>query len=188
MMPLPDDPQPGDPDFLSDEEVSTHLAALRRKLRPEGRVLRFPVLTAIAAAMALVFAGLYWQQRNVVHELNELNTPHAISDVPLLRPSEHNRGPAMSEPAVVELGRRGGAVWLAVTPDADRMKWFQVTLYRGESQQPVWSSTAMQLRGDRLAVILPAPSLETDALYRIEVAPTPRGHSRVDRYFVRFTR
>ena len=67
--------QPGDADYMSDREFASHWALLERRLK-RGRVVEFwPVLGAIAATLAVVFAGLYWQARK------ELTTPHVMDAV-----------------------------------------------------------------------------------------------------------
>jgi hypothetical protein len=85
-QPFPeDDAQPGDPDFLSEAELAKRWTSLQQRIhgadvvaaRPEGRVLQFsPVWTALAATLALVFGGLFWQAKT---ELRRLTTqPWAV--------------------------------------------------------------------------------------------------------------
>src|SRR6185436_7330472 len=52
-----DGAEPGDPDYLSDEEFATHWNAMQQRLRPRsgGKVVQFwRTFSAIAAALALV--------------------------------------------------------------------------------------------------------------------------------------
>jgi hypothetical protein len=108
-QPFPeDDAQPGDPDFLSEAELAKRWTSLQQHIhgaetvapRREGRVLRFsPVWTALAAALALVFGGLFWQAKT---ELRRLTTqPWAV------------------ETQVLEAGAQRGAGGHAITVECN---------------------------------------------------------------------
>jgi hypothetical protein len=92
MQPFPaDDAKPGDPDFLSPEELAKHWASLQQRIHEPamastGRLLRFPSRwTALAAAVALVFAGLYWQAESKARRLDrQLHEPRALESQLLL--------------------------------------------------------------------------------------------------------
>src|SRR6185436_10982736 len=85
MQPFPaNDAEPGDPDFLSQEELAKHWASLQQRIQvpvttSAFRLLQFPSRwTALAAALALVFAGLYWQAESRARRLDrELHEPRA---------------------------------------------------------------------------------------------------------------
>jgi hypothetical protein len=92
MQPFPaNDAEPGDPDFLSQEELAKHWASLQQRIHVPAttsafRLLRFPARwTALAAALALVFAGLYWQAESRARRLDhELHEPRALESQLLL--------------------------------------------------------------------------------------------------------
>jgi hypothetical protein len=92
MQPFPaDDAKPGDPDFLPPEELARHWASLQQRIHEPaaastGRLLRFPSRwTALAAAVALVFAGLYWQAESKARRLDRaLHEPRALESQLLL--------------------------------------------------------------------------------------------------------
>lgn len=92
MQPFPsDDAKPGDPDFLSPEELAKQWASLQQRIQDPAkaggaRVLRFPSpWTALAAALALVFAGLYWQAESRARRLDRaLHEPRALESQLLL--------------------------------------------------------------------------------------------------------
>ena len=92
MQPFPsDDAQPGDPDYLSPEELAKHWASLQQRIQVPvttsiGRLLQFPSRwTALAAAVALVFAGLYWQAESKARRLDrQLHEPRALESQLLL--------------------------------------------------------------------------------------------------------
>jgi hypothetical protein len=92
MQPFPsNDAEPGDPDFLSQEELAKHWASLQQRIEVPAttsafRLLQFPsTWTALAAALALVFAGLYWQAESRARRLDrELHEPRALESQMLL--------------------------------------------------------------------------------------------------------
>ena len=96
MQPFPaDDAKPGDPDFLSPEELAKHWTSLQQRIHAPvhasatasmGRLLQFPSRwTALAAAVALVFAGLYWQAESKARRLDrQLHEPRALESQLLL--------------------------------------------------------------------------------------------------------
>jgi len=72
---FPEAAEPGDPDYLSDDEFAGRWAALqKRRQHPEGgRVLQFwRAFGAIAATLIVVLGGMLWQARS------ELKQPHAV--------------------------------------------------------------------------------------------------------------
>lgn len=92
MQPFPsNDAEPGDPDYLSQEELAKHWASLQQRIQVPAttsafRLLQFPSRwTALAAALALVFAGLYWQAESKARRLDrELHEPRALESQMLL--------------------------------------------------------------------------------------------------------
>ena len=92
MQPFPaNDAEPGDPEYLSQEELAKHWASLQQRIQVPAmtsafRVLQFPsAWTALAAALALVFAGLYWQAESRARRLDrELHEPRALESQLLL--------------------------------------------------------------------------------------------------------
>ena len=92
MEPFPaDDAKPGDRDFLSQEELAKHWASLQQRIQDSPtastpRVLQFPSRwTALAAAVALVFAGLFWQAESKARRLDrELHEPRGLESQMLL--------------------------------------------------------------------------------------------------------
>ena len=81
--------QPGDADYLSDDEFATRWASLqKRRQRPGGaRVLQFwRGFSAIAATLAVVFGALFWNARS------ELTKPRLIADQQVLLPDGRRGG------------------------------------------------------------------------------------------------
>jgi hypothetical protein len=104
-QPFPeDDALPGDPDYVSKDEVERRLAALKNRIhgaapRTEGRVLQFrPAWTALAAALALVFGVLFVRSEL---ELRRVTTqPQATQNFTLM--SDQQRGGNDPEPLSVK--------------------------------------------------------------------------------------
>jgi hypothetical protein len=73
---------------LPDAELERRWSSMQERIG-RGRVLRFPrAWTAIAAALALVFAGLYWQAETKARRLShELSLPRAAGESNLLYPA-----------------------------------------------------------------------------------------------------
>lgn len=106
-----DDARPGDPDYLSEEDLDARWASMEKSIGT-GRVLQFhPAWTAIAAALALVFAGMYFRAESNVRQLrNELSVPRIASPQQVLLP-DGNRGASDAMPLSVE----GDSFFLAAT-------------------------------------------------------------------------
>ena len=97
-----DDARPGDPDYLSEEDLDARWASMEKRIGT-GRVLQFhPAWLAVAAALALVFAGLYWQAESNMRQLrHELSLPRIASQEQLLLP-DGSRGPSDGTTLAVE--------------------------------------------------------------------------------------
>ncbi|HEX2121291.1 MAG TPA: hypothetical protein VHL59_06585, partial [Thermoanaerobaculia bacterium] len=84
--------EPGEPDFLPDEELAQHWTAMQTRMRGarpvEGaRVLQFwRISAALAAMLALVFGALLWQARLRVSE------PRVVWEEQMLFPDDGRRG------------------------------------------------------------------------------------------------
>jgi hypothetical protein len=96
-QPFPeDDARPGDPDYVSKEEVDRRLAALKNRMQgaapsTEGRVLQFrPMWTALAAALALVFGVLFVRSEMELRRVT--SQPQATQNFTLV--AEQPRGSA----------------------------------------------------------------------------------------------
>jgi hypothetical protein len=179
-QPFPeDDAKPGDPDYLSEEELSRRWIALQKEIRPAGRLLRFPALTALAAAAALVFAGLY------SYEVQRARTPELFIIEQELEPVGHRRGAAGRGQTID--GTHRNNIGLKLTKPA-QYAWYRIEIWRaaGDPEAPLWQSEPTQPRHGRLEMILPEKSLRP-GVYWIKVLglnekPSPE---LVDQYLVR---
>jgi hypothetical protein len=142
-----DDAQPGDSDYLAGEVIDRQLIAFRADNRSSaadvarkgsnGRVLQFwPIVAAIAAAIAIVFGAMLWQTRT------ELLRPHVLPEAAILTPD----------------GRRGGAEppQAAITPAGDSLllvvslvgptdyETYRLELVSNDSHKRLWSSEPLR--------------------------------------------
>jgi hypothetical protein len=144
MQPFPaDDAKPGDPDFLSPEELAKHWTSLQQRIHEPaaatGRLLRFPSRwTALAAAVALVFAGLYWQAESKARRLDrELHEPHALESQLLL--PDGRRGAEQATPLTAK-GERF-VLDLALF-NASRFETYRVEM--SDETRPPWRGAAIR--------------------------------------------
>jgi hypothetical protein len=145
--------QPGDEDYLSDREFASHWAALERRMK-RGRVVQFwPVFGAIAATLAIVFGGLFWQTRK------ELMTPRVMDAVLLMRDGQ--RGPG-GEAATTLTGRGEFVPLIVSTSDQTSFEQFRLEIVDAtKPQQALWSSPVLaRSRDDLLAIVVPRKYLK----------------------------
>jgi hypothetical protein len=104
--PFPDEPRPGDADYVAEDEVAAGWAALQRRLpqapekpaakrgeAPRRSVFRRYISTAVAAALAIVFFGLYLQaDSRARYFAKQAQTPRVLGERQELLP-DGNRGP-----------------------------------------------------------------------------------------------
>jgi hypothetical protein len=161
--------QPADADYLPDAELEKVWPLVQRRLgyaRSRGGVLQFPhALTALAAAIALVFAGLYWQAQS---KLSGVNEPGVLVDEQVLLPDGRGNGDAG-----VTLTPSRGATMLIVpaTPEATSLALVEKTA-RGE--RPLWSGEAVRRADDTFAVVVPRGFLAPGDYRLIVYAGTER--------------
>jgi hypothetical protein len=170
-----DDAQPGDEDFLSQDEVSRRLAEFRKSVHPApaphrqaGRVVLFRyVPTAVAAALALIFAGLYWQAQSTARQLSvQLLKPRAL-DVQQLTPDGRRGAPGATTITV------NGDGTLLVVPLFDTVHFsnYRVDLFEAEPRTLLWSSTDVPRDADdAFRIVVPRERLEAGRTYQVVVS------------------
>ncbi len=86
--------RPGEDGYLSGTEVDRQWDSMQRRIHG-GRLMRFPAAwIGLAAAIALVFGALYWQEIGKVRRLERtLAQPHLVTEVQELYPGV-SRGPS----------------------------------------------------------------------------------------------
>lgn len=133
-----DDPRPGEPGYVSDEEIARRLAAFHERMETAapaeqkgtaapaeqkgGRVLPFRsrVPFAVAAALALVFAGLWWQAQSRIRRLeHDLTRPRAVSMVELRRGAQRGGDGSITLENLPEDMQREVAILMSDMPHYD---------------------------------------------------------------------
>lgn len=151
--------EPGDPDYVSDEEWPAHWASLQKRMKG-GRVADFRRhgWTALAAVVALVFAGLYWQA-----ESKSRRPQVAGEEVTLL--SDVRRGPAgPPQPVVID----GDAVVLAAVVTApEEHDAYRIAIFDRNGSRRLWQSEAVRPRSDRRVAIRVPRAFLASGDYRI---------------------
>ncbi|MFL6246476.1 MAG: hypothetical protein ACJ74H_10665 [Thermoanaerobaculia bacterium] len=181
-QPFPDDDaKPGDPDYLSEDELSRRWTALQNEIRPKGRLVRFPALAALAASVAIVFAGLYWQARS---DVRALSRPVLLDVTQVVDPENGRRG-ASGGPHLLNV-TEDGAVCILQLSDPSRFQWYRIVIVNAQSEEEVWKSEPSQPQEGGLSVLIPRTFLRPGT-YRIKVfgLNETRREEAVDSYLVR---
>lgn len=163
-VPFPNEPAaPGDADYVTDEEWPEHWAALQKRM-DRGRVAEFRrpswIGTALAAIVAIVFAGLYWQAER------KLGQPRVTGDeIQLIDMAR--RGPGGTPQAI---HFQGDFVLLSVRLAGEPRAAYRVAMVDDSDNREVWRSDAVQSQGDlHLHLQIPRRSLVSGNVYRIRV-------------------
>jgi hypothetical protein len=184
---------PGDPGFLSEAQLSKQWMAFQQRIHgrvpePAARVVRYPARwIGLAAAIALVFAGLFWRADSEVRRLTrQLSEPRMVGQ----------HGGALWP----DQNRRGGGEEPLVTVPAGRDADFDVMLggespfqqYRLElsetGSEPSWKSPASQAVDGALSIHIPHEFLKPGN-YRMVVYGVAGTHEeRLDSYSFRVVR
>jgi len=157
--------EPGDPDYLSDEEFAAHWASMQKRLRRKapastGRVLQFwRYSAAIAATVAVVLGGMLWQLSS------KLAQPRLVWEQQVLFP-DGRRGPE-SEPAT--LTAQGESV-LLILPLIGQHGYdrYRIDVVSGAADRAIWSSEALRPEDDAFAILVPRRFLKPGT-YRVVV-------------------
>ena len=137
------DAEPGDPDFLSQEELDRRWASLQRRVHGTssdgGRLLNFwRASAALAAALALVMGGLLWKARSGLDQPDVWNESVLQAD--------GMRGPGASSTTltlkdedvllvVPVIGRvQSDRYRLQIVDSVNRSLWRSAVLHLGDSQ------------------------------------------------------
>jgi hypothetical protein len=156
-------PFPDDDAALPAEVVDRQWQRFRAGSHVEsgGRVLQFwRTLSAIAAAVAVIFGAMLWQKENALRQ------PHVLPEAEMLTP-DGSRG---IEPPHLAITPTGESVVLTVSViGANDYEHYLIELVRGDSQTPVWSSEPLRLpKSNAFDVEIPSRAL-APGTYRIVV-------------------
>ncbi|HYH09532.1 MAG TPA: hypothetical protein VEK11_20965 [Thermoanaerobaculia bacterium] len=146
----PEEPRPGEDDYIPEQEIDRRWKALRKRLRKNhreaGRVLQFfQISTAVAASLALAFGVMLWKARS------ELGQPRVAWEEQLLMP-DGRRG--ISD-AMVTLRTHGESV-LLVAPLLDPEQYPEYRLELTDSAgDTLWTSAVKRRHNDTFAILVP---------------------------------
>jgi hypothetical protein len=187
MEPFPDDDaKPGDRDFLSQEELSKHWLSLQQRIHetsPASRLLQFPGRwTALAAAVALVFAGLYWQAESKARRFSrELHEPRALESQMLL--PDGRRG---VEQATFLTAKGERLVLDLALFDSSRFETYRVEMSNETAGSLPWRSAAIRAADEETLSIDVSRSFLKPGRYRIVVYGLDGSREeKLDRYTLR---
>ncbi len=190
-----DDALPGDEGYVSDAEVARRLAAFHREVNPQrsvhrqaGSVLFFRYApTAVAAALALVFAGLYWQAQTTARRLStDVAKPRAVS-VEQLR-SENVRGPG----GALELRPSSGGSLMQVPIGGGETYFsnYRIDIADAATNEVRWTLTEQApVDGNTFPIFVPREILTQGSRFRIVVyGLAGESAQRLDSYLVQVPR
>jgi hypothetical protein len=180
IAPFPtDDARPGDDAFLSYSELTTEWKSLQARIHgpgseveaASGRRLKFPERwIVLAAAIALVFAGLLWQAESKVRRLDrELNGPRVLHAAHQLEPDSGRRG-APEESTLTAVKGENVLLELPLS-GSSRFKQYRVQIAdaRAVPARSLWKSPAIDAEEDEpISVLISGDYFETGK-YRIVV-------------------
>jgi hypothetical protein len=151
---------PGEPDYLTDEEWPEHWAVLQKRMH-RGRVVDFRrhAWTALAAVLALVFAGLYWQAER------KAGRPRSVGEEVELR-SELRRGPG-GPPQTVVVEDDTVVLSASVTDRDDDA--FRMAIFDADGTRELWRSERLHPRSDQSVAIVVPRSFLSPGDYRISL-------------------
>jgi hypothetical protein len=173
--------EPGDPDFMPDDELERHWAAMQKKMRPHdgdggGAVYVWRTATALAAAVAVVLGALLWQTTE------KLSEPRAVWEEQVLYP-DGRRGP---EPGPATLTAQGESI-LLVTPliGPRDFREYRLEIVNVSSKRTVWRSSALTPRDDDALAILVNRRFLDAGIYQIVVYGRGAEEERLATYSLR---
>jgi len=156
--------EPGDEDYLSNEELARHWAAMQKRM-PRGAVVQFwPSVAAIAATLALVFGALYWRSHT------EQGQPRVLTvDGPTLFPDGNQRGSGSDAATVTPHGD-----WFALVPvlmDERPFDHYRIELFDGSvnPQRSVWSMSGLRRTENATLIVAVPRSFLSPGIYRLAI-------------------
>jgi hypothetical protein len=152
LAPFPtDDAEPGNPDFLSQEELDRRWETLQRLVHGTHgtHVLRFvSAFAAIAASIAIVFGVMLWQSQT------NARRPRVILNEQVLLP-DGQRGSSAEMPVSLTTESDSYLLVVPVLHAAD-FNDYRLEIVSSASPRPMWRSTSVSRPpSDTLAIVVP---------------------------------
>jgi len=137
---FPEAAEPGDADYLSDDEFAGRWAELqKRRHHPDGgRVLQFwRTFGAIAATLAIVFGAMLWRERS------DATKPHFQVQQLLLPDGQRGGGDVATE-----VTAKSGYFLLVPYVGDSTAESFRADIVALNSDTPIWTSDAVRRNAD----------------------------------------
>ena len=178
---VPEAPQPGDPDAVSEEKVLASWRELQRRLadaavsHPDpdrradaqrGRVwFHLHAPTAVAAALALVFFGLFVRAENRVRHSEREGLSPRILGAPQELESDGHRGPAA--PTML---RNDGEAYLLKPRLINQVRYPHYTIELHDDNGVIWTSHSAQPdEDDAFQIVIPHGFLRKGRTYELRI-------------------
>ena len=169
--PVPDEPRPGDPDYLTDEQVTAGFNALRG-LHPvagaqRGRVVflqYFP--TAVAAVLAIVFFGLFVQAESRARYYAQQGSMPRMLAAPQELDPDGSRGPGAAT-----MLRKDGEAYLLKPRLINQVRHphYQLELRDASGTVLFTNKTAQPDEDDAFQLVVPHSFLLEGETYRLVI-------------------
>jgi len=173
--------EPGDEDYLSDEDFARHWAAMQKRMPRPAVVYLWPSVAAIAASLALVLGVLYWQKQV------QTERPHVLTvDSQPLFPDGSERGGG-SAPATV-MPEDGWYSLVPVLMDERPFDSYRVELFDAgvDPQRSLWTMSGLRRRQDATLIVAVPRSFLSPGLYRLAIYGSKgKGEEHVNSYTIR---
>ncbi|MCU1231808.1 MAG: hypothetical protein JWO97_4692 [Acidobacteria bacterium] len=179
--PFPDgEAKPGEPGYVSDDELKRRWGALQEHLylpapvQPGARVLQFwRITSALAAAIALAFGALLWQARS------ELGRPRVASESRYLSPDDRDRGGGTTATLTP-----GGDAYTLVTPLMSQPIFSAYKLEIVDAHdRSLWKSGPLAERdNDTFVILVPRPFLAPGSYKVILYGVGEKGEQQLDKF------
>lgn len=148
---FPEPAEPGEADYLSDDEFAKHWAAMQSRMPRRGAAVYFwPSMTSIAATLALVFGALFW---SYAAERRQPNISIFEDDYLVAGPSRGTGDDAKTVPL-----RDGQYVFVPVIGDQRPFESYRIEIRDANVSPPrsLWSRAGFQ-RTAKSTVIVTVP-------------------------------
>ncbi len=173
--------EPGDPDYMPDDEFAKHWASLQRRMprKEPGRVLQFwPAISAIAAALAIVFGALYWQART------ERAVP-LVADLQILTPDGRRGGGDEAVPLTAQGDFYYLVVSLPGTPVFDTHR-LEIVDASANPPRSIWSTSVLPRPSSEIfPILVPRTFLKPGKYQVVLYGVSGAREERIDTYTVR---
>lgn len=180
--PAPEEPRPGEPDHVSQEQIAAGWNALQQRLRrssdggiaprdeaQRGRMLFHYVPTAVAAVVALVFFGLFVQaERRARYHEEQAKLPRLLGE-----PQELDADGTRGSGSATMLRKDGGEAYHLKPRLLNQVQYAHYQLQLVDAQnEVVWTKHAPRPDGDdqEFQIVVPQALLRAGETYQLRIS------------------